>query len=434
MEPFDVHINPTVLHALTAYVTPVPFPEGSPEAVETPFPTPRFSFATVSRSNSTTPSTSTADGDAEGSGLGRRIVSEGERVSTDFEKSAKTAAASVRLLASQVSLELSSYVGGPSFVASTSHIFLRAITWPLDRGREVVGGEGRHRDGMQAGPEIFARLSRVSCRVDCCHAASGSDNGGSQGVATGTGDSRPDLHGDVVLKPFDVDVHLTRPKANSAAVVASNSSEMSAATRGWHAGIYVDQLYARFGAAHARSLERLAEVFLPALAAAELAATELARRQHASARAAGAHGRATSHVNDLRVLERVDCLDYVGEAALKPRPGQAVFYGIGTPQESQAGGHDAALHDNVPEDRVGGGGWINCCEWHYWGLRRVAQVVLPYAPLCANIPLLEGLVLDSLEVELSFVDPLTGSFKVISVWKICGEWVSWWNGLLGPDL
>lgn len=333
-------------------------------------------------------------------------------MSTDFEKSAKTAAASVRLLASQVSLELSSYVGGPSFVASTSHIFLRAITWPLDRGREVVGGEGRRRDGMQAGPEIFARLSRVSCRVDCCHAASGSGNGGSQGVATGTGDSRPDLHGDVVLKPFDVDVHLTRPKANSAAVVASSSSEMSAATRGWHAGIYVDQLYARFGAAHARSLERLAEVFLPALAAAELAATELARRQHASARAAGAHGRATSHVNDLRVLERVDCFDYVGEEALKPRPGQAVFHGVGTPQESQAGGYDAALHDNVPEDRVGSGGWVNCCEWHYWGLRRVAQVVLPYAPLCANIPLLEGLVLDSLEVELSFVDPLTGSYKV----------------------
>lgn len=400
-------------------MTPIPFLEGSPEAIEIPFPTPRSSFTALSRSSSTTPSTSTAAGDdAEGGGgLGGRAVSEGERVSTDFEKSARTAAASVRLLASQVSLELSSYAGGPSFVASTSHVFLRAITWPLDEGREEVGGEGRRRGGAQAGPEVFARLSRVSCRVDCSHKAGGRGNGDSQGAAaTGVGDSRPDRQGDTVLKPFDLDVHLTRPKASSAAVVASSSSsEMSAATHGWHAGVYVDQLYARFGAAHARSLERLAEVFIPALAAAELAATELARRQHASARVVGGHGRSASHINDLRVLERVDCLDYVGEAALKPRPGQAVFYGVGvaTQESQEADEHGAPLDGTVSEDGGGGGGWVNCCEWHYWGLRRVAQVVLPRTPLRGNVPLLEGLALDSLEVELSFVDPLTGSYKVI---------------------
>ena len=57
-------------------------------------------------------------------------------------------------------------------------------------------------------------------------------------------------------------------------------------------------------------------------------------------------------------------------------------------------------------------GWVHCCEWRYWGLRRVAQIALPYAPLSGSVPLLEGLAIDSLEVELSFVNPLTQTLEV----------------------
>lgn len=192
------------------------------------------------------------------------------------------------------------------------------------------------------------------------------------------------------------------------------------AGRGWHAGIYLDELYLRFGAAHTRSLELLANLFLPALAAAEHTAAELARgRQRAGGRMAGRQGQSGGgRVDDLRVLERVECSEIAGEAEAKPGPGQAVFYGIGTPGGGRREHEDAAAgrtHAAAQEREAGGDGWVQCCEWHYWGLRRVVQIALPRAPLRGRVPLLDGLVLDSLEVELSFLDPLTATFEVRAV-------------------
>lgn len=435
VEPFDVHINPSVLRSLTAYIAPVPFVDGSPEDEEVPFPQRHPLLVAPCRSNGNPSPSAARDGDGTAASV-RRGNSAGERVSTDFEKSAMTASASVRLVASQVTLELSSYPGGPAFMASTSHIFMRAITWPSDATRARGNGEG----GVQAGPEVFARLSRVSCRVRCADGSSALAAGAGAGAAdastsaaaatgaTGAAASQNDgrvggssLLGDTVLKPFDFDVHLTRPGANAAgtASVGTIAPEFIAA-QGWHAGIYVDELYLRFGALHTRSLEFLADLFLPAVAAAELTAVDLARGRRVRGTASGRQGQSGGRVDDLLALDRVECLESAGEAnAVKPGPGEAVFYGVGTRQQGSPEGSESASTGlrtaGAGEEKKGEGdddGWVHCCKWSYWGLRQVVEIALPHAPLCGNVPLLEGLVVESLEVELSFLDPLTGVFKV----------------------
>ncbi len=414
--------------------------EGSPEDEEIQFPQRQPALVTPCHSNNSSAlasATATAGANAEGApgdeAGAMRGSSAGERVSTDFEKSAMTAAASVRLLASQVTLELSSYPGGPAFMASTSHVFMRAVTWPSDYNR----GRGRGDGAVQVGPEVFARLSRVSCRVKCADglrapapcatAAGGSAVAAAAAAAAAQTDGRlgspssrrPDQSGDIVLKPFDVDVHMTRPGASgtAAAAVGTVASEFHVA-QGWHAGVYVDELYLRFGPLHVRSLELLAGIFLPAVAAAELTAVELARGRRARGMASVTPDQLDRRVDDLVTLERVECLEDAGDAsAAEPGPGQAVFFGIGRPREGsreEGGGSTAGSEtsEGKDEEAKDDEGWVHCCEWRYWGLRRVAQIALPYAPLRGSVALLDGLVLDFLEVELSFVDPLTETYKV----------------------
>lgn len=404
---------------MTAYIAPVPFQEGSPEDDEVPFPLRHPPLVTPCQPNSSASTSAARDGDVDGTAGdetgAKHGGSAGEKVSTNFEKSAMTASASVRLLASQVTLELSSYPGGPAFMASTSHVFLRAITWPSDAARARGSGEG----GVQAGPEVFARLSRVSFRVRCadgCRNPAADDDGDAAAAAA---TSQNDQLGDTVLKPFDVDVHLTRPKANAAGTSAGVIAAQYHAAQGWHAGVYVDELYLRFGPLHTRSLELLADMFLPAVAAAELTAAELARGQRSRGTFSGGQGQSAGRINDLLALDRVDCVDFAGDAdAMKPGPGQAVFFGVETAREGPlegGGGASAgvsASEGNEEEEQEEGDGWVHCCEWRYWGPRRVAQIALPSAPLRGSVPLLDGLVLDSLEVELSFVDPLSETYKV----------------------
>lgn len=440
VQPFDIHVNPSILRSFTAYIAPVPFVEGSPEEEEVPFPQRQPPLTTPCHSSSSNPHTSaTRDGDGaagdRAAGGVERASSSGQRVSTNFEKSALTASGSVRVLASQVTLELSSYPGGPAFMASTSHVFLRAITWPSDAMRAAARGSSGE-GGVQAGPEVFARLSRVECRVKC-----GQESGGStatvQNRARVGPSSQPDQLGDTVLKPFDVDVHLTRPGASSAGGVAALAAGVTAAasehpvTQGWHAGVYVDELYLRFAPLHVRSLELVSDLFLPAVTAAELTAVELGRGGRARGTASGLQGLAGGgRIDDLAALDRVECREPAGHAdAVKPGPGQAVFYGVGTtpqggrPRQGVGASSDGAGASGLAgeEKEAGGrkeseeegrGGWVHCCEWRYWGLRRVAQVALPRLPLCGSVPLLEGLAVISLEVELSFVDPLTETVKV----------------------
>lgn len=451
VQPFDIHVNPSILRSFTAYIAPVPFVEGSPEEEEVPFPQRQPPFTTPSHSTSSNLHTSaTRDddgtaGDRVAGGV-ERGSSSGQSVSTNFEKSALTASGSVRVLASQVTLELSSYPGGPAFMASTSHVFLRAITWPSDAMRAAARGNSGE-GGVQAGPEVFARLSRVECRVNCGQESGGSTTATVQNRAKVGPSSQPDQLGDTVLKPFDVDVHLTRPGASSAGGVAALTAGVTTAasehppTHGWHAGVYVDELYLRFGPLHVRSLELLSDLFLPAVTAAELTAVELGRGRRARGTASGLQGLAGGGlIDDLAALDRVECREPAGHAdAAKPGPGQAVFYGIGTtPQEGRprqredawsngAGASGVAEEEKEAGGRQGGeeegrGGWVHCCEWRYWGLRRVAQVALPRLPLCGRVPLLEGLAVTSLEVELSFVDPLTETVKVsrlLIVWDYC---------------
>lgn len=418
VQPFDVHVNPSVLRSLTAYIAPVPFEEGSPEDEEVPFPLRHPPLVTPCKPNSSAITPATRDGNVDGTAGdetgAKRGGSAGEKVSTNFEKSAMTASASVRLLASQVTLELSSYPGGPAFMASTSHVFLRAITWPSDAAR----ARGSDESVVQAGPEVFARLSRVSFRVRCadrCRDPAGDNDADYDAAPT----SQNDQLGDTVLKPFDVDVHLTRPKANAAGTAAGVVAAHYHAAQGWHAGVYVDELYLRFGPLHTRSLELLTDMFLPAVAAAELTAAELARGQRSRGTFSGGQGQSAGQINDLLALDRVDCVDFAGDATtVKPGPGQAVFFGVGTPREGSLGGGGGASADlsasegNEAEEQEEGDGWVHCCEWRYWGPRRVAQIALPSAPLRGSVPLLDGLVLDSLEVELSFVDPLSETYKV----------------------
>ena len=382
----------------------MPFPHFLPPVV-TPSPSNCAPSASAARD----------DNPAPDSGGLERGSSAGERVSTDFEKSAMTASASVRLLASQVSLELSSYPGGPALIAGASHVFVRAITWPPDASRGAVsrdeGAHGRTGNGgrAQVGPEIFARVTRVTCGVkrgiesDGDAALREDDRSGGPYRATGQ-------QGDTILKPFDIDVHLTRPRADPGAAVGI-ASKLSAA-RGWHAGVYVDELYLRFGAVHTRSLELLGNLFFPAMAAASLTATKLARGQREHGTVTGRQWQHRGHIGDLRALERVECAESVEEATTTPEPGEAVFYGVGAPREGLREGEGTLAQTSAREQEEGDGGWVHCCEWRYWGLRRVAQIALPYAPLRGNVPLLEGLVVDSLEVELSFVDPLTQALEV----------------------
>ncbi|CBN76641.1 conserved unknown protein [Ectocarpus siliculosus] len=444
VQPFDIHVNPSILRSFTAYIAPVPFVEGSPEEEEVPFPQ-RQPLLTIScHSSSSNPHTSaTRDGDGaagdRAAGGIERASSSGQRVSTNFEKSALTASGSVRVLASQVTLELSSYPGGPAFMASTSHVFLRAITWPSDAAARGSSGEG----GVQAGPEVFARLSRVECRVKCGQESGGSAATVQNRARVGPSSQPDDQLGDTVLKPFDVDVHLTRPGASSAGGVAALAAGVTAATsehpvtQGWHAGVYVDELYLRCAPLHVRSLELLSDLFLPAVTAAELTAVELGRGGRARGTASDLQGLAGGRrIDDLAALDRVECQEPAGHAdAVKPGPGQAVFYGVGTtpqggrPRQGVGSSSDGAGASGVAgEEKEAGrrkegeeegrGGWVHCCEWRYWGLRRVAQVALPRLPLCGSVPLLEGLAVTSLEVELSFVDPLTETVKAATRFNV----------------
>ena len=406
--------------------------EGSPEDDEIPFPLRHPPVVSPRQPNSNASTSAQHDGDVNdttGDKAGvKHDSSAGEKVSTSFEKSAMTASASVRLLASQVTLEISSYAGGPAFMASTSHYFLRAITWPSDAVRARGSGDG----GGQAGPEVFARLSRVSFRVRCaeeCRAPVAVDVDDPASVM-----SQSDQLGDTVLKPFDVDVHLTRPKANTAGTTAGVIASQFHAVQGWHAGVYVDELYLRFGPLHTRSIELLADMFLPAVAAAELTAAELARGQRSRGTFSGGQGQAEGRIDDLLALDRVDCVHFAGEsAAVKPGPGQAVFFGVGTPREGSLEGAEGAIgglsasERKEEEEQEEDDGWVHCCEWRYWGPRRVAQIALASAPLRGSVPLLDRLVLDSLEVELSFVDPLSETYKVgrvggnLGCHDCCGE-------------
>ncbi|CAM9091454.1 unnamed protein product [Hapterophycus canaliculatus] len=427
VQPFDVHVNPSILRSLTAYIAPVPPSKGSPQEREVPYPQRQPPLSTLCRSSGNSLSSVTREGDRtagdEATGF-KRGNSAGERVSTDFEKSAMTASASVRLLASQVTLELSSYPGGPAFLASTSHVFLRAITWPFDASRARMGVQG----GAHAGPEVFARLSRVECRVRC-----GQESGAAAGTESSQNDllgsqssSRSDQLGDTVLKPFDVDVHLTRPGANAGRVTAVGGiAQGVSSAQGWHAGVYLDELYLRFGPLHTRSLELLVDMFLPAVAAAETTAVELARGRHARGTSSVKQDQSGGRIDDLIALDRLECPVYAGENdAVKPRAGQAVFYGVGAPRTSsgeRAEGTSASSEisfERTEEQGQDSDGWVHCCEWRYWGLRRVAQIALPNVPLRGRVPLLEGLVLDSLEVELSLVDPLTGQFQTATRFNV----------------
>ncbi|CAM9524405.1 unnamed protein product [Scytosiphon promiscuus] len=428
VQPFDVHVNPSILRSLTAYIAPVPFVKGSPQEGEAPYPQRQPPLSTPCRSSGNPPSSVAHAIDrtaGEGATVFKRGNSAGERVSTDFEKSARTASASVRLLASQVTLELSSFPGGPAFLASTSHVFLRAITWPSDAIRARRGIENR----AQAGPEVFARLSRVECRVRCGHehgaapTAETSQDDGPRGRSS----SRSGQTGDTVLKPFDVDVHLTRPRVNAGRVAAVDRITLGgSAAQGWHAGVYVDELYLRFGPLHTRSLERLIDMFLPAVAAAETTAVELARGPRTRGTTAAKQDQSGGRIDDLVALDRLECAALAGRNGdVTPKPGQAVFYGVEAPRAgreegtggARAGGANPS-ETTLEEEGQDDDGWVHCCQWRYWGLRRVAQIGLPHALLRGTVPLLEGLVVDSLEVELSWVDPLTGQFQTATRFNV----------------
>lgn len=309
----------------------------------------------------------------------------------------------MKLIAPQVSIVLSSYPGGPAFIATTSHVFLRGIT------RAPGGSSGG------GGDEVFAKVSRLSCSVDCWRDEPVSPLPNKSTTWAG-GPRRLDVQrGDVVLKPFDVDIHLTRPQPNGASGSGGSSGngarKPTSSTLGWHAGIHVDDLYLRVGATHTFSLERLARLFIPALVAVESTADKLTRGPSGPRTASVARGRGAAHANDLLVLERVEAPDYVrGEKIVKPRPGQAVFYGLGTRQldaQEEATSGPSAKGADGGED-----GWVVCCEWKYSGLRRISQLSLPCASVAEGLPLVSRLVVDELEMELSFVDPLTGDFKV----------------------
>lgn len=419
VEPFNIHLNPEILHVLSSYATPVPYEPGSPEALEVQFPnsvraavaaapTTTTSWHTNDSSAAPSPSLNLAAEDSsEHNGLRSRSLSDvGEW--SKFEQSAKQAAASMKLIAPQVSIVLSSYPGGPAFIATTSHVFLRRIT----RAPGDNGGSG--------GDEIFAKLSRLSFSVDSWQDEPMSPLPNKSTVWAG-GPRRLDVQrGDVVLKPFDVDIHLTRPQPNGASGSVGGSGNRgrnpTSSAVGWHAGIHVDDLYLRVGATHTSSLERLARLFIPALVAVESTADKLTRGPSGPRTVPGARGRGAAHANDLLVLERVEALDVVGgDEIVKPRPGQAVFYGLSTRHpDAQV---EAASAARARGADGGEDGWVVCCEWQYSGLRRISQLSLPCAPVAGGLPLVSTVLVDELEVELSFVDPLTGDFKV--------RWCTW---------
>lgn len=320
-----------------------------------------------------------------------------ERQSAGLEYATKGATASAKLIASQASLVLSSYPGGPAFIVTASHVFVRAITGSpsamqgrLDR--DHVDGDAV--DGGKGGYEIYTRLSRVSCRVDCSYSHT---NQSSAVQAT----ARHVVHGDdTVLKPFDIDVHLISPVMKSP--VAGNDDRRS--RQGWHAGINTDEMYARFGAGHVHSLDHLHRLFAPSVAAMKITAADLISGPFSRLARPGSSRRGSARANDLGMLGLVDATDYFGENAAKPNPGQVVVYTSGTPR---AGTRSERANEKAEDD-----GWIVCCEWQYWGLRRVTQVALLNTPLRASIPLLDRVVVDSLEIDLSFTDPSSGKFKV----------------------
>lgn len=436
VEPFNIHINPSILLALTAYVTPVPPTKGSSEALESPFPYSARVTPTLSHSSypvTAGPASSALATDDRTGGGCPRSLSGVIRELIDSEKPVEGAAASMKFLASQVSLVLSSYPGGPAFIATTSHIFMRAITRPPGRAA-VMGGRHGHEDveneeGMiggrlwrSSGPEGFARVSQVSCKVDCCYFPASQSS-----VVPAAGPQQVLQVGETVLKPFDVDLHITHPESKHAAVGRSGARLSSTSGQGWFVGVNVDELYVRFGVEHVRSLNRLAELFVPALATAKAMASLLSIGPGSRTPIAGTRRWIPARSNDLRVLERVESVYSFRRAAVKPRAGEAVCYTIvASGMDVREDGTGVDVEDGSEwED-----GWVMCCEWQYWGLRRVAQIALPQEPLSGRVPLLEGVTVDSLEVELSFADPLSGKFKVRFRWSI--RWFVAETRRLGP--
>lgn len=387
-----------------------------------PFPHPRATFSAARfRPRKAAPSPGTDSATPDDDDLGQDAPDDDDdEMSTDFERSAMTASASARLISSQLSLELSSYPGGPSVVVSTSHVFLRALTWPSDsvRGRGRGGGNGI---GVKMGPEMFARLTRVTCSVECCReddrnvdAAGAITLPGSSVTVKQGAASRLDQQ---VLTPFDVDVHVTTRSIVSSGPSRGRKRRSSC----WHAAVGVDELSLKFGAAHTKSIELLAEVFLPVIAAAEKAAAELSRGGIDHGSMVGIKGtKAWRRTDDLQEMERVDNGGWSseGDGITKLEPGQIVFYGMrgaSSPVTDNTATDDRGAAGVVVDGRWREEGWVKCCEWCYQGLRRVVQVVMPITPLRGSAKLYEGLVLDSLEVELSFLDPLTEAFVVRSL-------------------
>lgn len=398
-----MHLNPSVLNSLTKYATPIPVEHASGEARETPFPSLVVEKVKSFRSEELlAPSRVATDGSEP---VASMFSSSGAAQSREFEESAKGATVRAKLLGSQASFVLSSYPGGPAFIASVSHLFVRAFTRSsashgATRGRSSSDDVDEVGDTLRRGPnglEIFTRLSRVSCEVVPCHSPV-TQNG------TAPSSARHASHGDdTVLKPVDIDIHLTSSEGR-----ISGDGSSRPFSRGLHLGINVDDLQTRFGPSHVRSVALLVDHLAPSVAASRVVMADLASSPCSLVSVPQSSSRVSACANDLRALERVEVHEHFGETAVRPNPGQLVLYTHTAPSAISSHNDYIESANGVKEKH----GWMLCCEWKYWGLRRIAQVLLPFAPLGACVPLLDGVSLDYLEIELSFLDPLSGKVEV----------------------
>ncbi|CAM9174195.1 unnamed protein product, partial [Choristocarpus tenellus] len=253
VEPFYLHANPSMLQSLAAFISPEPLCEGSPEALEPPFP---HVIPPTARSNSENSggdigidsSSCQNDSNPLGSSRSGGLKGEGNDGLHMGESSARTPMLKVKLLISNVALVVSSSEDGPAMIINTPHIFLTSESWlPLhvDGECDRKGGKGKGVES-RVRSDMFLRISRLSC----CACSAFMPPSRSKGFSL---DELKPCNS--LLKPFDIDLRLMLLDSGGG---GSGEQRM---------GIFAEDIHLSFGASHLLTLKHLSVLFAAATTA-----------------------------------------------------------------------------------------------------------------------------------------------------------------------
>ncbi|CAN0372628.1 unnamed protein product, partial [Discosporangium mesarthrocarpum] len=176
------------------------------------------------------------------------------------------------------------------------------------------------RAGGSPRADVFLRLSRISCYVCSAHVLP------SQARRFTPGDLESE---NSVLKPCDLDAHLTRPGGRGTGDPGApfDAGQGGAARPGdWQARLYLDELQVCFGTLHLQALGELASLFATATTNAATVAAMLSSRPPLGSSPIGRGAWRQAGVNDMLTLQRVGVLEWGRKGARLARrgPGEMV--------------------------------------------------------------------------------------------------------------